>query len=113
MLYSLYNSDIYAYASLLKDLLGVYNCEKIFILYFSALIVKKYCPDKFDDIQLDVDDFSIEVYRMLLKLLFAGKACCHLENEAEWEWVRTYYQARIEKYVQKMKWKIVTEKGEV
>lgn len=96
---SLYNSDVYLYAMLLKKVLNIYNCEKIFILYFSALIVNKFRPELFASINADVNEMTPELFGILLKLLFSGKACCHLENDAEWNWVRQYYFTGINRYI--------------
>ena len=108
LLNSLYNSDIYLYSMLLKKVLNIHNCERNFILYFSALIVDKYCPELFESIHLDVNEISPELFGILLKLLFSGKACCHLENDTEWSWVREYYTSRINKYVKIFSRKLVS-----
>ena len=98
LLSSLYKSDVYLYSMLLKEVLNTYNCDKVLILYFSALIVYKYCPEQFDALTVDIKEITLEVYRELLRLLFSGKACCHLENDEEWNWVREFYFGRIENY---------------
>lgn len=107
LLHSLYNNDIYQYAMLLKSALGVYNCERNFILYYSALIVNKYCPGLFCEVNQDVKKVTPELFAELLKLLFMGNACCHLENEEEWIWVRDYYNTRISKYVKSFERRLI------
>ncbi|MBQ7943879.1 MAG: hypothetical protein IJ326_07445 [Lachnospiraceae bacterium] len=99
LLHSLYNDDIYQYTMLLKLVLGVHNCDKHFILYYSALIVYKYNPSLFSGMDNDVEEVTPQLYAELLRLLFSGKACCHLENEKKWEWVRAHYITRISRYV--------------
>lgn len=99
LLHSLYNSDVCLYAMLLKEILGIYNCERHFVLYFSALILKKYCPALFDPTIPDLYEITPELFAVLLKLLFSGKACCHLEDDPKWGKVREYYYARIDSYV--------------
>lgn len=99
LLYSLYKEDIYQYTMLLKQTLGVHNCDKYLILYFSALIVYKYNSNLFDYLNFNIKEITSELYAELLKLLFSGKACCHLENDEKWDWVRMYYISRISRYV--------------
>lgn len=96
LLNSLYNSDIYLYTMLLREMLGIVNTEKIYIPYFSAQIVDKYYPDIFD---VDIENDCVDTYAELLRLLFSGKACCHLEDEEKWKWVKDYYHAEIGRYV--------------
>lgn len=96
LLNSLYNSDVYLYTMLLRETLDIINTEKIYIPYFSAQIVNKYCPGVFD---LDIDNDCVDTYAELLRLLFSGKACCHLEDDEKWQWVREYYYAEIGRYV--------------
>ncbi|MCM1185892.1 MAG: hypothetical protein NC251_05065 [Lachnoclostridium sp.] len=99
LLRSMYDRDVYLYSSVLRNILGIHNSERHFILYFSALIVNKYCPELFLTYEQDVEGVSPELFGRLLKLLFEGKACCHLENDEEWAWVRAYYLARVDRYV--------------
>lgn len=105
LLNSLYNSDVYIYCNLLKKLLKVNNCERNFILYFSALIVYKFCPQLFDN-EMDICNLTPQLYEKLLKYLFVGNACCHLENDREWGWVREHYISRINGYVRKIERKL-------
>ena len=81
LLNSLYDSDIYLYTMLLRETIGVMNTEKIYIPYFSAQIVDKYCPGIFD---FDIENDCVDTYVELLRLLFSGKACCHLEDDEKW-----------------------------
>lgn len=99
LLHSIYDSDVYLYSMILRYILGIYNSERLFILYFSALIVNKYCPGLFHEWKQDLTEATPELNRELLGLLFSGKACCHLENDGEWNWVREYYYARMDRYV--------------
>lgn len=110
---SLYNSDVYLYARILKELLGIYNCERAFILYFSALIVNKYCPKLFTSFAQDIQEITPELFGKLLELLFSGKACCHLEEDAKWDWVRDYYRQRIERYIRIFARRVVKVQGEM
>lgn len=104
LLNSVYVQDVYLYAQLLKQILGITNGEKNKVLYYSACIVKKFCRT---EIPLDFGPFRIELYGALLQQLFQGKACCHLEADAPWQWVRDYYINRIDQYVRsaQLKWR--------
>lgn len=92
-----YESDIYLYANVLRYFLNIYNSEKTFILYFGVLIIKKCCPGDFSELE-EVEEPTAEMFEKLLQLLFNGKACCHLENEKEWLWVKEHYLSQIPKY---------------
>lgn len=96
LLNSMYINDIYLYIQLIQYLFGTCNSSKLYVLYYSGLIVNKYCDGK---IQLGLERFDENTYAELLKLLFSGKACCHLMNDGEWKWVREYYMGRIDGYV--------------
>lgn len=96
LLHSLYLDDIYLYIQLLQRLFGQVNTNKLYVIYYSALIVNKFCRDK---INLNLDMFNIDNYSELLKLLFAGKACCHLVEDSKWNWVREYYYSKIDSYL--------------
>lgn len=100
-LYSLYNEDINGYVRLIKDMLGYNNADRQLIIYFAALITEKICPGIFETKQLDIYVLSRECYRKLFELLFSGKACCHLENENEWEYIRQEFSKTIEVTVNK------------
>jgi hypothetical protein len=89
LLNSLYRDDITLYAQLLLRSVGLYSFEKNKMLYYSALIVKKYCPKQTEN--LNLEEWDTMCYERLFMLLVSGKACCHLEDEEKWRWVREYY----------------------
>lgn len=101
LLNSLYKADLSLYAQLLLNCLGMYSFEKYKILYYSGLIVKKYCAGLFERENIEPEVFNEETYRKLLTLLFSGKACCHLEDDEKWSWVREYYDGVREEYLRK------------
>lgn len=96
LLNSMYVNDIYLYIQLIVRLFGNCITNKIYVLYYCGLIVKKFCDDK---IQIDMEKYNENNYAELLNLLFGGKACCHLANDEEWKWVREYYLGRVDEYV--------------
>lgn len=64
--------------------------DKKSILLMSAAIVNKCCK-QFSGTEYDCTTDNEECFEMLYKQLVTGKACCHLEKDSEWEWVRNYY----------------------
>lgn len=103
LLHSLYQADVSLYAQLLLNCLGTYSFEKYKILYYSALIVRKYCARLLETEQMEPLVFNEETYGKLLTLLFSGKACCHLEDDEKWNWVRVYYDGVRDEYLRKMR----------
>lgn len=100
-LYSLYNSDITGYVLLVKKLVGYNNADRQFIVYFAALITEKFCPGIFRNAGIDIYLLTKEVFRKLICLLFEGKACCHLENEEKWAYVRNELESDVDITVEK------------
>lgn len=90
LLNSLYRRDRTLYARLLLEIFGTYSFDKKSILLMSAAIVNKYCR-QFSGTEYDCTTDNEECFEMLYKQLVTGKACCHLEKDSEWEWVRNYY----------------------
>lgn len=103
LLNSLYRADLSLYARILLKCLGEYSFERYKILYYSALMVERYCPALLEEEQLNVEPWNAEVYERLLTLLFSGKACCHLEDDEKYAWVRGYYDKIKEGYVEKFR----------
>lgn len=93
LLNSLYRVNKTMYARLLIDILGYYEFEKKKILYISSEIVKKYCK-QFKDSEYDYDIKQQDWFEKLYMLLISGKACCHLEDDEGWNWVRKYFIKR-------------------
>lgn len=96
LLHSLYVNDIYLYIQLIMHLFGEINTNKLYVIYYSGRIVNKFCKNK---ININLDKFNIENYSELLRLLFDGKACCHLMDDRKWNWVREYYYNKIDGYL--------------
>ena len=94
LLNSLYASDIYLYLQLIYKIFGSCNANKQYVIYYSGLIVNRFCKDK---LNVDLGKYNHETKDILLKLLFSGKACCHLADDKGWEWVREYYLNSIRK----------------
>lgn len=89
LLNSLYSVDKVLYAKLLLELLGTYDFGKKTMLLFSKEIVMKYCKS-YIDTEYDVD-VGEDWFKKLYMYLVLGKACCHLEDDGKWDWVRNYY----------------------
>ncbi len=91
---SIYSADKSLYARLLLELLGKYDFTKKYILLFSKEIVIKYCKS-FIGTEYDVDIGHVDWFQKIYMLLVSGKACCHLEDDDLWDWVRRYYYQMI------------------
>lgn len=102
LLNSLYRADLWLYANLLLKFFGKYSFEKYKILYYSGLIVEKYCPKLIDEEKINMDSLNQDTYGRLLELLFSGKACCHLENEKNFIWVYGHYKKIKQQYMKKL-----------
>lgn len=50
----------------------------------------KYCKS-FIGSEYDVDVGRDDWFDKLYKILVSGKACCHLEDDDKWNWVRDYF----------------------
>jgi len=97
LLRAIYEMDIYLYINVLKFFLDTYNSEKELILYFGVLIIARCCERDFPELE-EVENPTPDVFEKIMRWLFEGKACCHLENEEEWLWVKEYYLSQIPKY---------------
>ena len=91
---SLYRFSMKMYAQLLLEIFGNYDFNKKMILCSSAEIVKKYCSE-FSNLELTYDTENEICFEKLYKELISGKACCHLEDDEKWSWVREYYKNRL------------------
>lgn len=88
ILHSMYQKDIRQYAELLLLLFGECDFEKRKIVYYSARVVQKYCKC---EIPVDIGEWNDATFLNLFHTLSQGMACCHLENDAAWNWVRKYF----------------------
>lgn len=94
LLNSLYHCSLKLYAQLLLEIFGTYDFNKKMILFYSAKIVKKYC-NEFCNIELK-DNMDQKIwFQRLYQELVSGKACCHLEDDEKWSWVREYYKEKL------------------
>lgn len=110
LLNSLYEKDIYTYIELLKRTLGVYNTDRHSVLIFAALIVDKYRHELYESKNIDCENITPKTYGLLLTEMFKGKACCHLENDEKWGWVRNKYLEKVASYEKKTKKLIINIK---
>lgn len=68
--------------------------------------MQRYCPELFVEEKLDITTLDIGTYERLLTLLFSRRACCHLEKEEEYAWVRGYFERVKKEHVERMKGKL-------
>jgi len=96
LLNSLYRADKSLYARFLLKTIGYYDFHKKMILIFSGKLVLKYCNDNqcknYIGALYENNPKQEDLFRALYKELIAGKACCHLEDDKKWDWVRIYYK---------------------
>ena len=85
----------FIYAQLVMRCFKEYNFEKHMVLYYSVALVQRYCPELFVEEKLDITTLNIGTYERQLTLLFSGRACCHLEKEEEYAWVRGHFEIGI------------------
>lgn len=94
---SLSKKNKYLYESIVRELTGLEQLSEHHIIYIAALIVKKYSPQCITDINLDYIDEKL--YTKLWEELYSGKACCHLEDDRKWNFIRTDFKKNISKNV--------------
>lgn len=100
LLRTLFESDKYLYTSCLTQLFGCNCFDNIYIPYLAALIVKKFSPESVPD--LDLENLTLDLYKQLMLTIFSGKACCHLEQEEQWAWIREAFKKNYLDYVLKL-----------
>lgn len=87
LLSDLYKKDKYLYEVIVRTLTNLEQLGDYHIIYIAALIVKKYSPNCIPN-NIDLKEPCEKLYTDLWKELYSGKACCHLENEEEWGYIR-------------------------
>ncbi len=91
LLHSIYAADKYLFAMITNEVIGYNYLDALYIPYISALVVRKYCPAAASEFDGNLEHFDISLYRKLWSEIYAGIACCHLEQEEKWAWVRNTY----------------------
>lgn len=94
MLNSIYRDDMNLYARLLFEIFGEYNFNKKMTLYYSAKIMEKFCK-RYEQFEYEINIEQDNWFKILFLELISGKACCHLEDDEKWGWVREYYKKKI------------------
>ncbi len=92
LLHSIYAVDKYLFAMITNEIVGYNYMDALYIPYISALIVKKYCPQVAAEFDSDLACFDVSLHRKLWNEIYSGIACCHLEQEDNWAWVRDSYR---------------------
>ena len=98
---SILGADRYLYFYLVRNLTGWEQLEPSYLVYIAACTVRKFCPRCMEG--YDLDNFTPELYAALLDLLYDGRACCHLEEEACGHGVRERYWREITGRVEAMR----------
>lgn len=95
ILKSMMNADEYLYETVVRELTGLEQLTFIYQPYLAAIIVRRFCPECIGE--WDLDNFTPSLYNHILQELYSGKACCHLENEQKWDFVKKEYMEDIPK----------------
>lgn len=93
LLHSLLKADKYTYEAVVRSTTGLVQLGEVYLPYIAARIVEKYCPDCTRELELD--NFSEELYEKLWRLIYMGKSCCHLENNEKWDYIREIFLSQI------------------
>lgn len=94
LLSSIIKKDKYLYETIIRTLTGLEQLGDYHLIYIAALIVKKYSPACLSNI--DLDNPCENLYTYLWSQLYAGKACCHLEDEDGWSGIRDIFKKKIQ-----------------
>lgn len=95
---ALAKTDKYTYERVVRDMTGLEQLGDHHIIYIAALIGKKYAADV--DSEMDFSRPSSILYTYLWQQLYSGKACCHLEQEEKFGYVREKYLESVSRNVQ-------------
>lgn len=93
LLTSIRRKDKYLYELVVRELTGLEQLGDHHILFIAAKVTVRFAPAAVPDLDLSVP--SAELYTDLWRLLYEGKACCHLEREEEWAHIRQTLYKRI------------------
>lgn len=98
LLNSLLKADKYTYEEIVKETTGLEQFGEVYLPYIAARIVDKYSPGCTS--HLDLSEFTLELYGRLWEIIYSGRACCHLEDDASWNHIRGNFISRIPSHVQ-------------
>ena len=98
LLKSLLQADKYTYEDVVKETTGLEQLGEVYLPYIAARIIYKYCPKCISC--LDLNNFTPELYGALWKIIYSGKSCCHLENDANWDYIREILFSYIPGHIQ-------------
>lgn len=93
LLNTLIKKDKYLYEVIVRDLTNLEQLGDYHVIYIAALIVKRFSPECVPDI--DLSNLNEDTYNKLWDALYSGRACCHLENEDAWAFVRERMREKI------------------
>lgn len=86
LLHSIMKADKYLYEDIVRETVGLEQLGDIYMPYIAAKIVERYVPGSLGGLSLE--DITPELVGKLWKMIYSGKACCHLEKEEEWAHIR-------------------------
>lgn len=85
--------DKYLYELIVRELTDLEQLGSHHIIYIAALIVRKFSPESVPN--LDLKKPGEELYSLLWNELYSGKACCHLEEDEAWDFIRAMMKEKI------------------
>ena len=93
LLHSVMEADKYLYEDIVRETVGLEQLGDIYMPYIAARIVERYVPGSLGGISLE--HITPELLGELWEMIYQGKACCHLEKEDDWAYIREGYLQEI------------------
>lgn len=102
LLNSIAAADKYLFGDIVYVLTGGNRYDIQYMPYLAYRMVKRFSEEstkefeaRMEQQKISTDSLDISLYEELLRELYAGKACCHLEEDVLWDWVRQQFAQEI------------------
>ena len=86
-------ADKCLYEEIVHETVGLEQMGDIYMPYVAAGILERYLPGSLGGISGETP--TPKVMGKLWKMIYSGKACCHLEKEEEWAHIRADFMREI------------------
>ncbi len=93
LLHSIMKADKCLYEEIVHETVGLEQMGDIYMPYVAAGILERYLPGSLGGISGETP--TPKVMGKLWKMIYSGKACCHLEKEEEWAHIRADFMREI------------------